>query len=159
MNKLSESEKAYIAGFLDGDGSIYVKLTANKTYRFRFQIAPYIVFYQSTTAAKFLGKVQKIIGCGYMRNRNDGISELIIGDMNSLKSLLNSISENLIFKKEQAKLMLKILDLKEKVQTIDDFYKICAEIDKFKKLNYSKKRTVVSKTVHDVLEKEKLLTP
>ena len=48
MKKLiSQTKRAYLAGFLDGDGSIYVQLKPNKTYRFGFQDAPYIVLFQS----------------------------------------------------------------------------------------------------------------
>ena len=38
---------AYLAGFLDGDGSIYVRAKPNLSYKYGFQIAPYIVFFQS----------------------------------------------------------------------------------------------------------------
>ena len=44
---LSPIKKAYIAGFLDGDGSIYVRAKPNTSYRFGYQIALYIVFFQS----------------------------------------------------------------------------------------------------------------
>jgi hypothetical protein len=46
MRKLNDTQKSYIAGFLDGDGSVYVKLKKNDTYRYGYQIAPYITFYQ-----------------------------------------------------------------------------------------------------------------
>jgi len=52
--KLSSNQKAYLAGFLDGDGSIYVRAKPNQTYRFGYQIAPYIVFYQSSINSNFL---------------------------------------------------------------------------------------------------------
>lgn len=43
----SSAQKAYLAGFIDGDGSIYVRLKPNSDYRFGFQIAPYVVLFQS----------------------------------------------------------------------------------------------------------------
>ena len=48
--KLSKEEKAYIAGFLDGDGSIYVRIKPNSSYRYRFQISPAIVFWLTLTS-------------------------------------------------------------------------------------------------------------
>jgi hypothetical protein len=36
--KFSSEHKAYLAGFLDGDGSIYARLKPNNTYRFGFQV-------------------------------------------------------------------------------------------------------------------------
>ncbi len=41
--KISSTQKAYLAGFLDGDGSIYVRIKPNNTYKYGFQVAPYIV--------------------------------------------------------------------------------------------------------------------
>ncbi len=40
---MKATEKAYIAGFLDGDGSIHIRLKPNETYRFGFQVAPLLV--------------------------------------------------------------------------------------------------------------------
>ena len=75
MNKLTIAQRAYIAGFLDGDGSIYVRLKPNATYRFRYQVAPNIVFFQSMKARFGLENIQNILGIGYLRDRNDGIDE------------------------------------------------------------------------------------
>jgi len=57
--KLSKEQRAYIAGFLDGDGSIYVRLKPNSTYRYRFQVSPAIVFYQSEKESNYLQWLQK----------------------------------------------------------------------------------------------------
>jgi len=37
---------AYIAGFLDGDGSIFFQIVKRKDYRIGFQIRSTIAFYQ-----------------------------------------------------------------------------------------------------------------
>jgi hypothetical protein len=36
--KISTIKKAYLAGFLDGDGSIYVRLKPNQDCKFGFQV-------------------------------------------------------------------------------------------------------------------------
>jgi len=59
--KLSTQQKAYIAGFLDGDGSIHVRLKPNSTYRYRFQVSPAIVFYQSVKEVEHLKWLQDTI--------------------------------------------------------------------------------------------------
>jgi hypothetical protein len=46
----------------------------------------------------------------------------------------------MILKKEQAVLMIKILDSKKKVRNQKDFSELARLIDRFRKLNYSKKR-------------------
>lgn len=157
--KLSKEQKAYIAGFLDGDGSIHVRLKPNSTYRFRFQISPSLVFYQSKKEKSYMQWLKNLIGRGYIRERKDGIVEYIIGDIESIKNLLESIEPYLKLKKRQAKLMLKTLKMKEKVKNAKDFVKLSEEIDKFQKLNYSKKRIQNSLEVKKVLKKERFLAP
>jgi len=55
--------------------------------------------------------------------------------------------------------MLKILDKKERVETAQDFLKLCVLIDAFQHLNYSKRRVQTSASVQTVLEREGFLTP
>jgi len=159
MNNFSEVEKAYIAGFLDGDGSVYVKLTKNKSYKFRYQVSAYISFYQSQSKNQFLEEIQKKFGCGYLRKRKDGISEFILGDEESQIKFIEMISPYSKLKKKQLQLMKKILNGKKKVKTANDFLKICALVDEYRLLNYSKKRKVLTKEVKKTLKKEGLITP
>ena len=60
MLKITQTQLAYLAGFIDGDGSIYVRLKPNDTYRYGFQIAPYIILFQS---AKDQASFQKFAKC------------------------------------------------------------------------------------------------
>lgn len=159
MNHLSVQEKAYIAGFLDGDGSIYVRLKPNKTYKYRYQVAPYIVCFQAMKERHGLEKLQHITGIGYLRDRKDGIVEYTIGDMPSIRLLLEAISPYLLLKKRQADLMLEILDKKAMVTTGNDFVKLCELVDRFQSLNYSKRRTQMTPAVLKTLQHERLLTP
>lgn len=157
--KLKREQKAYIAGFLDGDGSIHVRLKPNSTYRFSFQISPSVVFYQSKKEKAFLSWLKGIIDKGYIRERKDGIIEYILGDVKSIENLLKELIPYLKLKEKQAKLMLKVLHLKKNVKEAKDFLKLSKEIDKFQKLNYSKKRIQNSSEVKKVLIKKKLLAP
>jgi len=157
--KLSKEEKSYIAGFLDGDGSIHVRLKPNRTYRYKFQISPAVVFYQSAKEENHLKWLNKLSGVGYIRKRNDGIVEFVIGDSEGIIFLLRNILPYLRIKNRQAKLMLEIIELKKNVKTANDFLKIAKKIDIFQKINYSKKRIINSLEVEKVLKEEKLLTP
>jgi len=159
MNRLSVAQRAYIAGFLDGDGSIYVQLKPNKTYRFRFQIAPLIVFFQSKKERAGLERIWHITGVGYLRDRNDGITEYIIGDTKSIIALLDNVTPFLYLKKRQAEIMMQILHGKSLVKSGTDFLKLCALVDRFRVLNYSKRRIQVSQVVKKALLAEGLLTP
>jgi hypothetical protein len=48
MVNLTNIEKAYIAGFLDGDGSIIVQIIKSEIYRYGFTIRISIVFHQKS---------------------------------------------------------------------------------------------------------------
>jgi len=139
---ISSLQKAYFAGFLDGDGSIYVQIKPNTSYRYGFQIAPYIVLYQSRKGQDKFEKLCDILDLGYLRKRNDGICEYIIGRIDEIKIFLAMIEPYVILKTEQIKLMKEILDLKQKIKSKNDFRRLMKLVDRFREFNYSKKRKV-----------------
>lgn len=136
----NQLKRAYLAGFLDGDGSIYVRLKPNPTYRYGFQIASYIVLFQSQKDRKKFEQICSIIRLGHLRVRRDGILEYIISKKAALDKFLKMVKPFLVLKKEQANLMIKILDQKEKIKNKKDFWKLAQLIDSFRNINYSKKR-------------------
>ena len=138
----NQTKKAYLAGFLDGDGSIYVRLKPNQSYRFGFQIAPYIVLFQSQKNQKKFEKICSIIELGHLRIRKDGILEYIISKNDALRKFLKIVEPFTILKKEQVKLMLEILDKKDRAKNKKDFNRLASLIDRFRELNYSKKRKI-----------------
>ncbi len=139
MSTQSATTLAYIAGFLDGDGSIYVRAKPNPAYRYGFQIAPYVVFFQSSQETEFPNLMQKI-GFGKMRIRKDGMYEFTIGKHEDLELFLQTILPYLQLKRLQAILMLEILAFKKQVSSAKDFEILLEMIEKFRTLNYSKKR-------------------
>ncbi len=140
MQKLTQAQIAYLAGFIDGDGSIYVRAKPNRDYRFGFQIAPYIVLFQSVKDEAKFNKICSLLNCGYLRRRKDGILEYTIGRREEIIGLINLLKPYLILKSQQADLLLKILDLKSKIKDKKDFAKLLALINRFAEINYSKKR-------------------
>ncbi|HCC59782.1 MAG: hypothetical protein A2402_00100 [Candidatus Staskawiczbacteria bacterium RIFOXYC1_FULL_37_43] len=143
MKKLiSQTKRAYLAGFLDGDGSIYVQLKPNKTYKFGFQVAPYIVLFQSQKDQKNFEKLCSMINLGYIRIRKDGILEYIIGKQENIIKFLNLVEPYVVMKKLQVALLKKIIIAKSKVENKKDFEALAKLIDTFRELNYSKNRKV-----------------
>ena len=138
----SSTQKAYLAGFLDGDGSIYVRLKPNEDFRYGFQVAPYIVFFQSSKDRKNFEMICALIGVGCLRERNDGMLEYVIQRQHVIKEFLLDISPYLLLKKGQADLMLQILEKKSEVRCKEDFVVLMKLIDCFRELNYSKKRKI-----------------
>ena len=140
MLKLTQPQLAYLAGFIDGDGSIYVRLKPNDTYRYGFQIAPYIILFQSAKEEANFEKVCRLLNCGYLRRRKDGILEYTIGRKEEILALIKAIKPYLILKRQQADLLEKILALKSLVKNAQDFSKLMDLINQFGEINYSKKR-------------------
>lgn len=137
---LNQIQKSYIAGFLDGDGSIYAQLKANPTYRYGFQVAVYVVLFQSQKDRFLFEKICSMISLGYLRVRKDGILEYIIGKTNAIREFLKMIQPFVILKREQVVLMLEILDKKECVEDKEDFRALANLVERFRELNYSKRR-------------------
>ena len=158
MNK-KQAFLAYLAGFLDADGSIYVRLKPNSTYKYDFQIAPSVVLFQKHTAEEFLNDLKNRLQMGYLRHRNDGIIEYTIGDRPSIRRLLRMTLPYLRLKKPQARLMIAILDLQKEVASAQEFVKLAEMIDHFGQLNYSKKRVIHARVVRNHLVKKGVLTP
>jgi hypothetical protein len=140
MLKISSTQKAYLAGFIDGDGSIYVRLKPNDSYRYGFQVAPYIILFQSSKHEKVFKEICSLIDFGYLRKRKDGILEYTIGRVADIEIFLTEINPYLILKRRQSLLMLKILNKKKNIKDENDFRELIKLIDSFRNINYSKKR-------------------
>ena len=142
MKNLSSEQKSYLAGFLDGDGSIYVRLKPNLTYRFGYQMVAYVAFFQSSKHREEFEKVCKLIPYGTLRFRKDGILEYTISKQEEITEFLLHIKNYLVMKKPQAELVLEVMKLRQEIQTQKDFNVLMNKIDRFRELNYSKERKI-----------------
>ena len=140
---------AYIAGFLDGDGSVFFQIIPRKDYKQKFQIRSSIAFYQKTQYVWILEWLKEKIGAGYIRRRKTGISDYTIVDSKEVKKLLLLLQPYVKLKKKQIDLGLEIINRLDNKKSNKDFLEICKLVDKFKDLNYSKKRTIT----HEVVSK------
>ena len=138
--KISPIKLAYLAGFIDGDGSIYVRLKPNQTYKYNYQIAPSIILFQSKKEQESFKKICSLINYGYLRERKDGILEYTINKQDDIIKFLQLIEPYLILKKKQAKLMIEIIEKKKRIKNKNDFIKLANLVDKYRELNYSKNR-------------------
>ena len=142
---------AYIAGFLDGDGSIFFQIVPRSDYKQKFQIRTSIGFYQDTTNVKILEWIKEQIGSGYIRHRKTGISDYVIVESKEVKKILKLLQPYVKLKKEHVELGLEIISKLENKKSNEDFLEICKLVDRFKDLNYSKKRTITYETVNESL--------
>ncbi len=117
-----------------------MRLKPNKTYKYGFQVAPYIVLFQSSKAEAQFQKICKLLSCGYLRRRKDGILKYTIGRRNEILVLIKNIKLYLILKKKQANLLEDIFRKKDTVENSKDFIQLMDLVNKFAEINYSKKR-------------------
>lgn len=144
----------YLAGFLDGDGNINAQIVRRHDYKLRFQIRISISFYQKSSRHQFIEWLHKIIGLGVIRKRKDGISEYTITGIKNVRPFLIQLYPYLKIKKDQANLLLYIMNEMEKDLNSDSFLELCKKVDLFKDLNDSKKRTInyeVVKSTFDMI--------
>ena len=151
MKNLTPTERAYLAGFLDADGSLFAQLVRGNDLKYKFRIRVSIGFYQHKKYKWFLKKYQKEFKCGSIRERSDNMAEYIITANDPVKNLLLQIRDDLVLKKRQANLILEILEQKKHIQSKTDFIEVCRLADKVAELNYSKKRTITAEMVAKVL--------
>jgi intein-encoded DNA endonuclease-like protein len=60
MRFMESTTLAYIAGFLDGDGSIFFQIVPRKDYKRKFQIRSSIAFYQKTRYVEILEWLKEV---------------------------------------------------------------------------------------------------
>jgi len=152
---MPENLLAYIAGFLDGDGCIMAQLVRRPGYRFGYQIRLSIVFYQKQKNKNFLQWLKNKLNAGYIRDRNDGMSEYTIVGLNSVAQILQTIQPYLHLKKKLAAKILEIAKI-TKHPTVNQFLKYCRLVDKTAQYNYSKKRKIRTAQVEKYLEQHKI---
>lgn len=93
---------AYIAGFLDGDGSLMLQIKKRKDGALKRRFMPTICFYQDTRHEKPLTWIREILGTGYISRRNDGMTELRINGYAQVRDILKTLLPYIRFKKIQA---------------------------------------------------------
>ena len=76
INRLSREDLQYIAGFIDGDGSIIAQIVKSAEYKYGHTIRVSVVLYQKTRRYWFLKQMQRVIG-GHLRKKKDGMSEVL----------------------------------------------------------------------------------
>ena len=127
MGSRSKINLAYIAGFLDGDGSLMLQIKKRKdtTIGIRFMVT--ICFYQDTRHEETLYWFREVFEIGYVSRRNDGMTEFRI---NGYKNILSDLLPYIRFKKCQARALysaceilssgtIKTLDNKQLIQLVD----------------------------------------
>ena len=151
---MTNEEKAYIAGFLDGDGSIMAQLVFRKDYRLGYQIRVSIVFYQKTSRQEYLLWLKKQLGYGYIRARRDGMTEYTIVGLREVKHVLKLLYPFLRLKTVLATKVLALIEQhpQSRKMTAKQLVRLSKLVDETAKFNYSKKRTITSVQVQAFID-------
>ena len=104
-------ELAYIAGFLDGDGSLMLQIKKRSDSKRAIRFMATICFYQDTRHKKTLFWIKEVLGIGYISNRNDGMTELRINGYEQIRNILTSLLPYIRFKKLQTQALLKACEI------------------------------------------------
>ncbi len=130
---------AYIAGFLDGDGSLMLQVKKRSDVKKGWRLMATICFYQDSRHDKPLYWIRKQLDIGYISKRNDGITELRINGYEQIIKILGKLVPFIRFKKRQTKLMiecLRFLRVKGKDLVTQDYYKIINWLLSIQNFNY-----------------------
>jgi hypothetical protein len=156
---MKASDASYIAGFLDGDGSIHFQLVRQREYRFGFYIRASVSFSQSTSVRHGLEHLRRVIGGGYLRDRGTGMSDLVITSRPLLIVLLEAVRPYVIFKSEHVRRALRLLaELRPRLDA-QEFLRLAREVGAFSTLNYSKTKRITAADVEQHLRSMGSLVP
>lgn len=133
-------DHAYIAGFLDGDGSLMLQLKKRKDTSRGFRFMATLCLYQDSRHEKDLLWIKRILGCGYIARRSDGITELRINGFVQVREVLEKLRPYIRFKKKQARALVSACEILEKgsfrTTSTEDLKRIVAYILEIQNENY-----------------------
>ena len=111
MGSRLDTDWAYIAGFLDGDGSLMLQVKSRTDTKRGVRFMATICLYQDTRHEKPLLWIRKQLGIGYISHRNDGMTELRINGFEQVRNILVTLKPFIRFKAKQASALISACDL------------------------------------------------
>lgn len=156
MGSRSKIDLAYIAGFLDGDGSLMLQLKSRAKENLPHRLMFTICFYQDSRHKKPLSWIRDKFGIGYLSDRNDGITELRINGYLQTKNILGALLPYIRFKNIQARAMYEAASMMcdkrylRKLNAVDK-RKLLKYILDVQKSNYIAKRKKTEQELSKIL--------
>ena len=112
--KLSNTDLAYIAGFLDGDGAIMAIIERHNEKKYKFRVRIFLEFSQQKSNVDILKYIRDKIGSGSLSISNKQVFKLSIKDKVILNKILPQLLNFSQVKPRQIKIALKILSIEIK---------------------------------------------
>jgi hypothetical protein len=138
---MQKETRAYIAGFLDGDGSIIFQIVRRTDYVLGFQIRPSVCFYQKSTSVHVLQWLKEQLKDGYIRQRG-AMSDYTIVGRSPVRRILRLVSPYAVAKRGQIEAGLGILEKLDFPFTRQTLFETAQLVDDFARLNYSKNKKI-----------------
>jgi hypothetical protein len=156
---MKASDAAYLAGFLDGDGSIHFQHVQQREYRFGYYIRASLSLSQRTAARAGLEHLQAVIGGGYLRDRGTGMSDLVVTSRPLLLDILSDVEPYVVFKRDRVRRALWLLPQIRNGMSAEEFLLVAREVDAFATLNCSKTKRITAGDVERHLRSMGFLAP
>ncbi len=154
-SSITKTNLAYIAGFLDGDGSLMFQLKQRSDSSRGVRFMATICFYQDSRHETPLRWIRKIVGCGYVSKRNDSMTELRINGFSQVREIIELLLPYLRFKKKQATLLYKaclVLEQKTiRTMTTKDIRNVIELLIGIQQENYMSKTRKTKKDLYKML--------
>lgn len=125
--------KAYIAGFLDGDGAITAVIEPNIGKKFKFRVRIALEFYQHKDNVKLLQYLKKVFGEGSLGRSIRNTHKLSLRNQGSLKNILSLLYPFSRIKRNQIRIALRIL--RTAISRKNDLYKVARLADELSSYN------------------------
>lgn len=110
-SRLNQNNEAYIAGFLDGDGSLMLQVKARSDTSRGARFMATICFYQDSRHDEPLEWIQTMLQAGYLSRRRDGMTELRINGFAQVGNVLKRLQPFIRFKKKQVTALIQACDM------------------------------------------------
>ena len=157
MGSQSKIDLAYVAGFLDGDGSLMLQIKKRSDGKTKKRFMATICFYQDSRHEEPLHWIHKVLNIGYISKRIDGMSELRINGFKQVRDVLKGLVKFIKFKKVQSQVLIAATEIlsKNKQLTRSQLVKLVDCILKIQGSNYVTKRKRTQDELYKILD----LTP
>ena len=137
---IKENELNYIAGLLDGEGYIGVRVMKNNHQRFGYSIQPIIAISVSRTDGSAIFEIKKLLGMGTIDNKTRFQTTLRIRKKSDVKRFIQLITPYVRFPSAKRKLALlnQIMDIlgeRYKRMTKEEFETITQLVIELRKLS------------------------
>ncbi len=138
---MKAEQRAYLAGLIDGDGSIKLQIKPRRDVKHLFRVTVSVSIYQDSKYNHILEELKRWIGFGSVCDLKNGMSEFRIEGFERVSSFLEDIEQYVLLKKEQVKIALQAARIiLNGENSLENFLAVCELADKVSSCNYKSKR-------------------